>query len=444
MNIDALNKATKGNTKTNGVTPFMELDISKVYPNPDQPRKEFNKELLQELAFEIKHHGLIQPIAVAKRDGQFMIISGERRWRAHKLIDALTIKAHIIEVDDHTIQELSLIENIQREDLTEFEIAVHIGKLWKSGKYTQKSELAKAIGKSQSYMSKVFSALKLDEEILKDIEDGKHDIPVSVLDEISRLNDSALQIEVYKKYLNKEIVRSDIRNYKHESEIEVQRDASATPTKKEEKLKTKEIEKDSTEQKEKSIVPKINYSYTAPNYEEVRNIEIIKETIKRAVDSGYVVDENYKLKIGPNKEKDFIFLDNSYEKAIYDLYVELRDITDKEIFVISYQQKKGSQVGGGHRVRAINKADAIEQGRAFYKEYAKDSNYFFTAQPLRGYESNPRFTSPVGYGFGTRNDIGAYVTSVDGDFKGTFTFSEGGEFIQNTNNKEYKIIIEEV
>jgi len=235
MNLSALDKATKGNTRTTGISPFMELEITKVYPNPNQPRKSF--ENIEELANSIAENGLIQPIAVVKKDDGYMIISGERRYRASLIANARTIKTIIIEADDKQVLELALVENIQREDLTDFEKAVHIGKLWASRAYEKKQDLALAIGKTQSYISKAFSSLKLDEEIIADIKEAKHDISLSVLDELSRVKDKEIQKEVYAKYLNKEITREGIAAHKNaESE-----NGFKQRMKKKEKILTSEV-----------------------------------------------------------------------------------------------------------------------------------------------------------------------------------------------------------
>lgn len=203
---------TAGKTKTSGISPFSELEISKVYPNPDQPRKQFDD--IEELASTIKEHGLLQPITVVKKDDGYMIVSGERRYKAHLFNEAKTIKAYILDATDEEVQELTLIENIQRNDLTDFEIANHIVGLWKTGRYEKKSDLAKRVGKSESYVSKAFSSLNLDDEILEDITVNKKDISISVMDEISRVKDKKVQKEVYQKYNAGEITRDNIKEFK--------------------------------------------------------------------------------------------------------------------------------------------------------------------------------------------------------------------------------------
>lgn len=218
MNLSALDKAVATTpVRTSGISPYVELELSTVYPNPDQPRKEFKN--IEELAETIAKYGLLQPIVVERHSDGYMIISGERRYRAHLHNEARTIKAYVMASSDNAIQELALIENIQREDLSDFEIAKFIGTLWASGKYDQKSDLARALGKRTSYISKAFSCLRLDASIIADLEEAKHDIGLSVLEEIGRFKDKETQREVYQKYIAKEITRDDFVCFKPEAKI---------------------------------------------------------------------------------------------------------------------------------------------------------------------------------------------------------------------------------
>jgi len=193
---------------------FMELEVTNIYANPNQPRKEFDSEYIKELSQSIVENGLIQPIAVVKTDMGYMIISGECRYKATLLAELSTIKAHIIHADAKKIDELSLIENIQRKDLTQFEIAKFIYVLWQSGNYEKKKDLAKVIGKRDTYVSKALSIFNLPENIVKDIENNKRDISISVLDEIARAGDSEVQKEAYTKYKAGDIKRDDIKKLK--------------------------------------------------------------------------------------------------------------------------------------------------------------------------------------------------------------------------------------
>jgi len=208
MNLSAINAVTKGKVKTSGISPFLELEIDKIYPNPNQPRKSFKN--IEELASSIKENGLIQPITVVK-DGasKYMIISGERRYRACSSLKLKTVKVHIIEANSKKIEELALIENIQRDDLTDFEKAKFINQLWASGNYPKKQDLAQAIGKPPSYISKVFKAIKLKGEIIADIEEHKKDIGLEILQELNNVKDKDVQLQLYQDGAK----RDDIRAY---------------------------------------------------------------------------------------------------------------------------------------------------------------------------------------------------------------------------------------
>jgi len=215
MDLSKISSITKGKVKLTGISDFSELELKKVYPNPNQPRKQF--EDIEGLALTIKKHGLLQPITVAKKEDGYMIISGERRYKAHLHNGSKTIKAYILNAGDEAIEELTLIENIQRDDLTDLEISKHIVKLWESGRYKRKSDLAKTIGKSSSYISKAFSTLKLDDDLIKKVERSKKPIPLSVLDELSRLKDKESQKDALQSYQQKKITRDEIKNYKDNS-----------------------------------------------------------------------------------------------------------------------------------------------------------------------------------------------------------------------------------
>lgn len=211
MNLSALRDAkAKTPTRTNGITDLMEIEISKIYPNPDQPRKHFDPLSLAELAESIKANGLMQPISVVRKPDGYMIIAGERRYRACKINTSITIKSIVFDSDDHSVDELALIENIQREDLSDYEIAMAIVRLWESGKYKQKQELAGAIQKPLSYLSKAFGLLKLDPSIKADIEDNKLDIGLSVLEELSRVEPEK-QRDIYDRYNAGEIKRDEFK-----------------------------------------------------------------------------------------------------------------------------------------------------------------------------------------------------------------------------------------
>lgn len=218
MNLSKLKSATAITpSRTGGISPFSELELHMIDPNPDQPRKHFDPIALEELADSIRTHGLIQPISVVRRGFRYMIVSGERRFQAYKIMGSRTIRAHILTVDDHAVQEMALIENIQREDLSDFEKAKFIGQLWASGKYPHKQDLARAIGKPPAWLSKAFGCLRLDPTIIADIEENKHDIGLSILEEISRLHPST-QKNIYDRYVAGEIRRDQFKTAAQPSE----------------------------------------------------------------------------------------------------------------------------------------------------------------------------------------------------------------------------------
>ena len=152
---------------------IVEIDVNLVDPNPFQPRKSFNDDELVELAETIEKHGLIQPIAVRKVGERYQIISGERRTRATKLAGLSTIKAQIYEnLDDKVMGEWALIENIQRVDLNPVEIAQSYQQLIDLHGYTH-DDLAKTVGKSRSAITNALRLLKLPEQVLAWIQEGK-------------------------------------------------------------------------------------------------------------------------------------------------------------------------------------------------------------------------------------------------------------------------------
>jgi ParB family chromosome partitioning protein len=141
------------------------LEIDRVIPNPNQPRKEFVKEELESLANSISSQGILQPITVRRRaDGRFEIIAGERRWRAAQLAKLSVIPAIVKEVDDKKSLELALIENIQRQDLNPIEEAEAYQYLMKEHQMTQQ-ELADQVGKERATVANVLRLLQLDKEV---------------------------------------------------------------------------------------------------------------------------------------------------------------------------------------------------------------------------------------------------------------------------------------
>ena len=162
-----LNTNNKNKNSTN------KIDISKIYPNKKQPRKNFEEKEIKELSESIKNQGLIQPIVVRETsDSMYEIIAGERRWRACQLAGLHSVNCVIMSVDDKNVYELALIENIQRENLNVVEEAKAYKNLIELNGL-KNEELSKKIGKSSSHISNLIRLLDLDDEIHQMIIDGK-------------------------------------------------------------------------------------------------------------------------------------------------------------------------------------------------------------------------------------------------------------------------------
>lgn len=150
----------------------LELNIKEVFPNPDQPRRQFSEEAIQHLAESIKNHGVVQPILVVKKEQGFMIIAGERRWRASQVAGLDKIPSIVKVVDELKLAQISLIENIQREDLSDIEEARAFQVLIEKFKLKQE-EIADAVGKSRSYIANTLRLLKLDSKVQQMILDNQ-------------------------------------------------------------------------------------------------------------------------------------------------------------------------------------------------------------------------------------------------------------------------------
>ena len=160
-----------GVPEKNTVSSMEEIAISAIMPNPKQPRSHFDEDALEELADSIRALGVIQPITVKKdSEGKYIIISGERRWRASQLPGMETIPAYIREVDDQNLHEMALVENIQRQDLNAIEVAISMQRLLEECNLTQDT-LSSRIGKKRSTIANYMRLLKLPVEIQAAVKD---------------------------------------------------------------------------------------------------------------------------------------------------------------------------------------------------------------------------------------------------------------------------------
>ena len=150
----------------------IELEIDKIKPNPYQPRKNFDEEALKELSESIERHGLIQPIIVMQKGDEYLLIAGERRLRATKILGDKTIKAIVADFASQNLRELALIENIQRQDLNPIELANSYKELIDEYKITQE-ELSDIIKKSRTQITNTIRLLSLSDFTQKMIANNK-------------------------------------------------------------------------------------------------------------------------------------------------------------------------------------------------------------------------------------------------------------------------------
>lgn len=195
--LDAL--ITMEDLKTGGSSSISEISLSKIQPNPDQPRSMFEEEALEELATSIRSLGVIQPITLKEiGPDRYMIISGERRYRASLKAGLEEIPAYIKTAADEHVVEMALIENIQREDLNAIEIALAYQKLIDSYELTQE-KLSERVGKKRTTIANYLRLLKLPAEIQVGLKDKKIDMGHARA--LISVQDPEIQLALYEQIL---------------------------------------------------------------------------------------------------------------------------------------------------------------------------------------------------------------------------------------------------
>ena len=194
----SLNRSKEGLFgKTDDFVRTVEIDLDKLRPNPDQPRKRFSDESLEELANSIKQHGLINPITVKedpeRGEEHYLIVAGERRFRAFQLLNKAAISAVI--TTGHP-DEIALIENIQREDLRPLEEAEALAQLMERHNYSQE-ELGKVIGKARTTVNEILKLTGLPEDIKEGCRTS--DTPRSLLLELTKVTDKEEQLALWEE-----------------------------------------------------------------------------------------------------------------------------------------------------------------------------------------------------------------------------------------------------
>lgn len=165
-------KAEKTETKKVSNNGVEEIAIKEIHANPNQPRKNFDEEALNELAASIKSHGIISPIVVNKDENGYMIVAGERRWRASKLAGLDTVPCVVKNYTERQIKEIAIIENLQRQDLNPIEAARAIKQLMEEYNFTQET-VADRIGISRPNIANTLRLLSLTPEVIQMVEQNK-------------------------------------------------------------------------------------------------------------------------------------------------------------------------------------------------------------------------------------------------------------------------------
>ncbi|HPE82932.1 MAG TPA: ParB/RepB/Spo0J family partition protein [Aequorivita sp.] len=208
---------------------IVELELGSIEVNPFQPRTSFNEESLRELASSIKELGVIQPITVRKLDfNKYQLVSGERRFRASKLVGLETIPAYIRIANDQESLEMALVENIQRQDLDPIEIALSYQRLIEEINVTQE-ELSDRVGKNRSTIANYLRLLKLDPIIQTGMRDGF--ISMGHGRALINIDDLSDQLDIYEKISSENLSVRDtetlVRNFKNPNEKETSKKVTA-------------------------------------------------------------------------------------------------------------------------------------------------------------------------------------------------------------------------
>ena len=208
--LDALISTEKVNTAGSGS--INEIAVGQIIPNPNQPRREFDPVALQELSDSIRELGIVQPITLRDQgDGTYLIIAGERRWRASQMAGLTHIPAYVRTVDDENMMEMALIENIQREDLNALEIALAYQHLLEQYNLTQE-RLSERVGKNRSTITNYLRLLKLPATIQMGLKDRR--LEMGHARALLAIDDPKLQIRAYN-----EIVENGLSVHKVEEMV---------------------------------------------------------------------------------------------------------------------------------------------------------------------------------------------------------------------------------
>lgn len=186
-----------GEVRTQGSSNLSEIALSQIEPNPNQPRHEFDEAALQDLANSIREIGIIQPITLRQTvSGRYQIIAGERRWRASQMAGLTAVPAYVRTVEDESVMEMALVENIQREDLNAIEIALAYEHLAETTGMTQE-KIAERVGKSRAAVTNYMRLLKLPAQVQMALKN--RDIDMGHARALLSVDSPSVQIKLFKE-----------------------------------------------------------------------------------------------------------------------------------------------------------------------------------------------------------------------------------------------------
>lgn len=188
------------NIENNDKDRVINIEVSLIQPNKDQPRREFDLDSLKDLAESIKVHGLIQPVIVRKINDGYELVAGERRWRAAKIAGLKEIPCIVRDFENRKSAEIALVENIQRKDLNPIEEAIAYKRLMENYNLTQE-EISSIVGKSRPYVANTLRLLNLSQEVISFILDGK--LTSGHGRALLQINNSNMQIKFAKEIIEK-------------------------------------------------------------------------------------------------------------------------------------------------------------------------------------------------------------------------------------------------
>jgi ParB family chromosome partitioning protein len=216
-----------GEVRTDGSSAISEIDIARISPNPEQPRRTFSEESLDELAVSIRELGIVQPLTLRLTDnGNYQIIAGERRWRAASRAGLTSVPAYVRTASDSEMTEMALIENIQREDLNAIEVALGFKKLIDSYSLTQE-RLSERLGKKRATIANHLRLLKLPAEIQLGLRDRLIDMGHARA--ILAVADPKDQLKLYKKILKEGLSVRAVEKLARDLSEGKRKEGAATP-----------------------------------------------------------------------------------------------------------------------------------------------------------------------------------------------------------------------